>query len=219
MLKDNNPILLSTAYFPPVEYFALLSSFRVIIEQHETYKKQSYRNRCEIFSEKGTMPLSIPVTKPQGNHTSTKQVLLRNEDKWYIKHWRAIQSAYESSPFYLYYKDDLREFLSGKYDNLFDLNLKIILKVSDLIGIRPLISFTEQFEWETDNIIDLRNEISPKRENFIADFPSYIQVFSDRKGFIPNLSILDLLFNLGSESKAYLENFTFDKLQGNNQSG
>jgi hypothetical protein len=210
MLKDEKPILISTAYFPPVEYFALLAKFPVIVEQHETYKKQSYRNRCEIFSEKGIMPLSVPVTKPLGNHTPTNQILLRNEDKWFIKHRRAIQSAYESSPFYLYYKDDLNELLSGNYDNLMKLNHAIILKICDLIQIKPQITFTEEFEKEPVTAVDLRNEINPKKEPIAAEFPFYIQVFSDRKGFIPNLSMLDVLFNLGSESKTYLENITFD---------
>lgn len=210
MLKEKKPILLSTAYFPPVEHFAILSKLPVIIEQHETYRKQSYRNRCEIYSEKGLMPLSIPVTKPLGNHTPTNEVLLRNEDKWYLKHKRAIQSAYESSPFYLFYKDELEGFLSGKHENLFELNLQLIQQLSDLIGIKPQITFTEQFEKEPAGVVDLRNKISPKQEPFGSEFPSYIQVFSDRKGFIPNLSILDLLFNLGNETKSYLENLKFD---------
>ncbi len=210
MLKEKKFILLSTAYFPPVEYFAILAQFPVIIEKHETYRKQSYRNRCEIYSEKGLMPLSIPVTKPLGNHTPTNQVLLRNEDKWYLKHKRSIQSAYESSPFYLFYKDELEEFLSGKHENLFELNYQLILQLSDLMGIKSQISFSEQFEKEPVGVVDLRNEISPKKETFGSNFPSYIQVFSDRKGFIPNLSILDLLFNLGSEAKAYLKNIKFE---------
>ena len=207
-----NPILLSTAYFPPVEYFALIAQFPVIIEKHETYRKQSYRNRCEIYSEKGLMPLSIPVTKPLGNHTPTNQVLLKNEDKWYLKHRRAIQSAYESSPFYLFYKDELEEFLSGKHENLFELNFQLIQQLCDLMNIKSQITFAEQFEREPVGAVDLRNEINPKTGPFSSDFPSYIQVFSDRKGFIPNLSILDLLFNLGSEAKAYLESLKFDKL-------
>ncbi len=156
------------------------------------------------------MPLSVPVTKPLGNHTPTNQILLRNEDKWFIKHRRAIQSAYESSPFYLYYKDDLNELLSGNYDNLMKLNHAIILKICDLIQIKPQITFTEEFEKEPVTAVDLRNEINPKKEPIAAEFPFYIQVFSDRKGFIPNLSMLDVLFNLGSESKTYLENITFD---------
>ncbi len=210
VMQTNNPtILLSTAYFPPVEYFALLAQFPVIIEQHETYRKQSYRNRCEIYSEKGRMPLSVPVTKPLGNHTPTNQVQLKNEDKWYIRHRRAIQSAYESSPFYLYYKDDLEIFLSGHYSNLMELNQELILKIAELIGIRPQMAFTEVFEKVPDGVRDLRNGLSPKTEPVAEHFPSYIQVFSDRKGFLPNLSILDLLFNLGSESKSYLENISF----------
>lgn len=212
MLKEKNPILLSTAYFPPVEYFALLTKFPVIIEQHETYQKQSYRNRCEIYSEKGLIPLSIPVTKPLGNHTPTNQVLMMNKDKWYLKHRRAIQSAYESSPFFLFYKDDLEVFLSGKYESLFELNFQLIAQLTDLIGIKPHITLTEQFDKAPDEAVDLRNEISPKKEAICNNFPSYIQVFSDRKGFIPNLSILDLIFNLGSETKTYLENLKFDKL-------
>jgi len=155
------------------------------------------------------MSLSIPVAKPLGNHTPTTQVLLKNKDKWYLKHKRAIQSAYESSPFYLFYKDDLEKFLSGKYENLFELNFRLIQQLSDLIGIKPQITFTEKFEREPDGVVDLRNRISPKQKEICCDFPSYIQVFSDRKGFIPNLSILDLLFNLGSETKRYLENLQF----------
>lgn len=215
MLKVKKTILLSTAYFPPVEYFALLSKFPVLIERHETYTKQSYRNRCEIYSEKGLMPLSIPVTKSLGNHTPISRILVRNEDKWYLRHCRAFQSAYESSPFYLFYKDELDHFLSGKYESLFELNLQLILQLSDLIGIKPNITFTERFEKTPEETVDLRNEISPKKEPVAAAFPPYIQVFSDRKGFIPNLSILDLLFNLGSESRSYLQNLKFEKLQGN----
>lgn len=219
MLKEKKSVLLSTAYFPPVEYFALLSQFPVSIEQHETYQKQSYRNRCEIYSEKGRMPLSVPVTKPLGNHTPTSRILVRNEDKWYIKHRRALQSAYEASPFYLFYKDDLEEFLSGRYENLFELNRQLILQLSDLIGIKPQITFTERFEKTPADTLDLRHEISPKKESVITDFPEYIQVFSDRKGFIPNLSILDLLFNLGNESKSYLQNLKFDNMITGHQSG
>ncbi len=158
------------------------------------------------------MPLSIPVTKPLGNHTPTNKVQIRNQDKWHLKHWRAIQSAYESSPFYLYYKDELKDFLSGNYESLFELNLQLIFRLSDLIGIKPKIILTEQFEKNPEWVIDLRNEISPKKDHLAIDFPSYIQVFSDRKGFIPNLSILDLLFNLGNEGKSYLESLKFHTL-------
>ncbi len=198
------PVLLSVAYNPPVAWFALLAKYEVLLEAHETYPKQTYRNRCVIYSEKGSMALSIPVLKRNGNHTNIKEVKIFNEERWYLRHWRALQSAYEAAPYYLYYKDDLEDFYSGKYESLFEFNLKLIQQVAMLLDIRFKMVLTDTFQKNPDNCTDWREMIHPKRPLKNIEFPPYIQVFSDRHGFIPNLSILDLLFNLGPESKAYL---------------
>jgi len=196
-------ILLSIAYLPPVSWFSLLLKYPVQIEQHETYQRQSYRNRCLIYSECGILPLSIPVSRPNGNHTVISNVVIYNDEQWYLKHWRSLQSAYEASPYFLYYKDEFLDFYTGSFANLFDYDKQLVLKLCELLEIQPQLSYTEEFEREPANTYDLRNLFSPKRPVSIP-FPEYIQVFSSRHGFLPDLSILDLLFNLGPESKSYL---------------
>ncbi|MBN2638588.1 MAG: WbqC family protein [Bacteroidales bacterium] len=203
------PILLSSAYLPPITYFAILMQYPVYIENHETFPKQTYRNRCHIYSDKGLMTLSIPVTKPSGNHTQTNQVQILNLEKWHLKHWRAIQAAYESSPYFLYYKDDIAPYYQDNEISLFDFNKHLIYKISELIGFEPEIRFTEKFEKQPQNMIDLRNVIHPKTEHHLTSFPSYLQVFDSKHGFLPDLSIVDLLFNMGPETKDYLTALKF----------
>ncbi len=198
------PVLLSVAYNPPVAWFALLAKYEVLLEAHETYPKQTFRNRCEIYAENGRMALTIPVNRPRGNRTPITEVQIFNEEKWYLRHWRAIQSAYEASPYFLYYKDDLADFYRGEATNLFDFNWQLIRVLAKLLEIELRVNMTESFHRNPGNGLDFRQSIHPKKTIEGLAFPSYIQVFSDRHGFIPNLSILDLLFNLGPETKTYL---------------
>lgn len=197
--------LLSISYLPPIEYFYhIISSKDILIEQFETYKKQSYRNRCLIYTEKGIMPLSIPVSKPNGNKTKTNEIEFSQVDNWQKYHWKAIQSAYQASPFFLYYKDDLEVFYTSKYNKLINFNTDLLIKLVELIGIETNISFTKEFIKPNNEKGDFRFKISPKEKPTISKFPSYVQVFSDRHGFLNNLSIIDLLFNLGPETLSYL---------------
>ncbi len=211
MIRSEKTVLLSLAYLPPMSWFSLLLKHPVRIEQHETYRRQSYRNRCHIYSERGVLPLSIPVSKPNGNHTIISKAEIFNNEKWYLKHWRAIQSAYEASPYYLYYKDDLQDFYTGNFDNLFDFDRQLLEKICELLDIQPQISFTEYFEKNPTEIRDLRHHFTPKKQ-VTGTFPEYIQVFSSRHGFLPDLSIIDLLFNLGPDSNNYLEKIVPDFL-------
>jgi len=204
-MRNEKTVLLSIAYLPSVSWFSLLLKHPVLIEQHETYQRQSYRNRCLIYSERGVLPLSIPVSRPKGNHTTTSEVHIYNGEMWYLKHWRAFQSAYEASPYFLYYKDEFKDFYSGSFKKLFDFDMQLVLKLCEVLEIHPEISFTNKFEKDPADTLDLRNTFSPKK-SLLYPFPGYIQVFSSRHGFLPDLSIADLLFNLGPESKSYLFN-------------
>ncbi len=204
MNVSKTPVLLSVAYNPPIAWFSLLAKHNVVLESHETYPKQTFRNRCEIYAENGRMPLSIPVSRPKGNHTQINDVTIVNSDKWYLRHWRAIQSAYESSPYFLFYKDDLKGFYEGNYEGLFDFNTRLIRTIAGLLNLQTHIRVTDMYEKTPIAVKDYRNLFNPKKEIQFAVFPEYIQVFSERHGFIPNLSILDLLFNLGPESSDYL---------------
>lgn len=204
-MDKNAPIILPTAYLPPVEYFALLiNSDAIVIEQYETYSKQTYRNRCEIYTEKGKMPLIIPVSKPSGNHTKTSDIRIFNQDKWYVKHWRAIETAYKAAPFFLYYSNEINSFYNGTIHKLLNFNLELTKLLCQLIGIETELKLSDDYVNRADTRIDYREELSPKKPNILKSFPEYTQVFSTKHGFIPNLSIIDLLFNLGPESFDYL---------------
>ncbi len=197
------------AYLPPVSWFSLLLKYPVQIEQHETYQRQSYRNRCLIYAERGVLPLSIPVNKTNGNHTPVSAVQIYNGERWYLNHWRAFQAAYEASPYFLYYKDELLDFYQGSHENLFEFDKQLLFKLCSLLEINAEISFTKQFEKHPASVHDLRNFFSPKKPVH-GSFPEYIQVFSSRHGFLPDLSIVDMLFNLGPESKNYLSGINLE---------
>ena len=200
-------LLLSTAYLPPIEYMALIAhSKNVIIEKEESYPKQTYRTRCRIMTANGILNLTIPVQKPNGNNTKTKDIIVLNNDWWFINHWRAICSAYSGSPFFLYYKDDIEPFFTGKDDSLIILNTKLLNVLKELIGLDYDINYSDSFIIPDNNNFDFRYSISPKNESNPVIFEHYTQVFSNKFSFTPNLSILDLLFNLGPETKGYLDN-------------
>jgi hypothetical protein len=199
-------IIFSTAYLPPVEYFArVINENKIFIEVFETYPKQTYRNRCKILQANGLLTLSIPVNKPFGNKTQTKDIKISYDEEWQIKHWRAIESAYNKSPFFLYYRDEFYFFYKTKIESLTDWNYSLFEFILKKIGVNELeIMFTDSY-FRSDNYkYDYRESIHPKKPINTILFPRYYQVFEDKYGFMPNLSIIDLLFNLGPQSKDYL---------------
>lgn len=204
-------VLLSTAYFPPVQYFTKLVSYpQVFIEQHENYNKQSFRNRCVIYGANGPLTLSLPVKKGQTDKIPVREVELDYATNWPKIHFKAIESAYRSSPFYEYYIDAFLPFYNKRHQYLFDFNLDIIHTLLEEIGIEKEIQFTTEFQLEEQTIfVDFRNSINPKKRLRKADTDfqpaTYHQVFSEKYGFISNLSILDLLFNEGPATKDILE--------------
>lgn len=207
-------MLLTTAYFPPVEYFAMMFRSSVVyMEACENYQKQSYRNRCYFYAADGVQSLNVPVVHEGGTSTlPITQIKVDYSTDWVIRTKRAITSAYRNSAFFLYYKDELFSILDSHPETLFELNMKIIMFFIKKIGIPVEIKLTEEYEdkhlAEQKYGHDLREVIHPKRPNDLLhklnlDKP-YFQVFSPKHGFKPNLSILDLLFNEGTESIAYL---------------
>ena len=200
-------MILPTAYFPPIFQWAkMIEAQDFLIENHEHFIKQSYRNRCEIYGANGKMNLIIPLKKWK-NHSMIRDILISYEENWQKLHWKSIESAYRASPYFEFYEEDLQPFFTKKtFKYLVDFNEVTIELIKQLLKLSFARNITNEFdEVETDK--DWRKIIHPKNNLMytMVEYPKYIQVFEDKKGFIPNLSILDLLFNLGPESSTYLK--------------
>ncbi|MDD4968063.1 MAG: WbqC family protein [Paludibacter sp.] len=197
-----NSICLSPAYLAPVEYYSeMANAGTVFIENCDFYLKQTYRNRCRIAAANGSMVLSIPVEKAGSEKILTRDVRISEHNDWQLNHWRSIESAYNSTPFFEYYKDDLLPFYEKKWNFLLDFNLEIQSKILELLNLSTDIQLTTEYKVTLDDtVLDLRDAIHPKKENQSLNSKTYYQVFDQRFGFQPNLSIIDLLFNMGNES-------------------
>jgi hypothetical protein len=205
IISKGGTAVLSTAYLGPVQYFTKFALYsKVYIEQHETYLKQSFRNRCYICGANGRIALVVPVKRTAGNLTKTKDLLVDYDTSWQRVHWNSIVSSYRSSPFFEYYEDNLKPFYNTKEKRLLDLNQKMLQLIIDLLDIDAEILLTDKFIKHYDDEADLRLSINPKKRlarddsRFIAR--GYSQVFMEKHGFLPNLSIIDLLFNEGPNS-------------------
>ena len=199
--------IFSTAYFPCTAYMTALATCpSARVEAFETYPKQTYRNRTVIATANGLLPLTVNVTKPNGNHTITKDITICRKENWPVQHWRAIESAYNASPYFLYYSDEVRKLILGNHKYLLDLNMDILTFLVGKLKLTTDIALTSDFVSPAQADDDYRNVFSPKAEqSLFGDMPPYPQVFDEKNGFSPNISILDLLFNLGPESRQYLK--------------
>lgn len=194
-------LVLSTAYYPPVQYFAeILQAGKLLIEQEETYPKQTYRNRCYIYSANGPIALSIPVERGSFHKLKLRDIKIDYSRKWQAEHIHAIESAYKSSAFFEFYADILlRPLYKGEHEYLLDLNMEILEIMLGILEFDISVSKTATFTKDYgDNARDLRYSLSPKIKSSYSH-PQYFQVFSPVHGFKPNLSIMDLLFNMGPE--------------------
>tara|TARA_B100000674_G_C37893298_1_gene940056 strand:- start:491 stop:1078 length:588 start_codon:yes stop_codon:yes gene_type:complete len=180
-----------SAYFPSIGYLKTYFSHKDrCIEVYESFPKQTYRNRCDISTSMGKLRLSIPLKKPQGSKTMTKDILLDGSAMWQKEHWRSIRTAYAAAPYFEQYDKEIHQLIHTKHNHLIDLNFEILEFIHEVVD-RPF-DRQETDRYNTDGIMDLRNETFDAQET-----PPYFQVFSEENGFIPHLSILDLLFNEG----------------------
>ena len=193
-------VLLPISYLGPVSYYSVMLQYEeIFIETKEYFIKQSFRNRCKITGANGTQMLTIPKERKSSDKTLISDISISNKDNWQKLHWQSIVSSYNSSPFFEYYKDELLPFYNTKHNNIFDFNLKLTKTILGFMQVEKKLNFTSKFQKECD-VLDFRSS------KFIFDNQEeYQQVFSEKQSFSPNLSILDVLFNLGPETTSYLE--------------
>ncbi|MGM0634984.1 MAG: WbqC family protein [Bacteroidota bacterium] len=202
--------LLHSVYFGPIDLFAKLIQFdKLILEKADNYQKQTYRTRQYIYGANGCLLLNIPIKHNKSDQKVRQKyadVRIENDFNWQTLHWKSLESAYRTSPFFEFYEDDIQPLYQKEYKSLFEFNLDCFQLILDLLGIEKKIEFTSVFEKTPTEaeITDLRSLSIAKRSSSL-EIQTYIQVFQDKKGFLPNLSILDLLFNQGPSSLAYLE--------------
>lgn len=199
-----SPVIVSTAYLPNLDYFKLLLQGRpVYIEKHEHFIKQTYRNRCIIYSANGPLTLSIPLVKQQDKERITDKLISYQED-WQKQHWRAITSAYKNSPYFEYFEDELKPFYEKQYAHLLDYNLNLTETLLKILRQKVDLHFTEDYQKDYPDDLDAREILHPKKTP-LYQHPAYYQVFSNKHGFIPNLSVIDLIFNEGMNAVKYLK--------------
>ena len=183
---------------------AVAQAKEVVLEVHGNYQKQTYRNRTYIAHNNGKLLLNIPIKhRKDGIRQQMKSVIIENDFPWQSHHWKSIQTAYRTSPFFEYYEDELQPLFTEPSYNLLDLNLNIFNLLLGLLGISVPVSKTETYEL-TPKIQDLRGLIEVKSNKGFS-FAPYTQVLQSHHGFLPNLSVLDLIFNEGPASLNYLE--------------
>ena len=194
-------------YLPPVEYFVRLNTYKpdILIEREEHFPKQTYRNRANIYSPEGILTLVVPVVKGSKTHTKIKDVKISYDFRWQQIHWQSLTACYRRSAYFEYYEDDFAAFYDKQKQVpfLFDYNEQLLQLLLKLTKIKTEIKHTDEYHPQYTSIPDFRTSIHPKKETELEQKP-YFQVFEERKGFLKNLSIVDLLFNQGPQSINYL---------------
>lgn len=199
------PALFPTAYFPSIALMAAMIRHKeIVIEQQETFPKQTHRNRTVIVTANGPMTLTVPALRPNGNLTLTSDIGISYTEKWNLIHWRAIESAYNASPFFLYYHDDIERVIMGRYEHLLQLNERILKLLFKKLKVDIAIQYSTDFARPGTVEDDYRDRFSYKHPETLPTCQPYVQVFDDRMPFNANVSVIDTLFNLGPDTKDYL---------------
>ncbi|SEB19347.1 WbqC family protein [Pedobacter hartonius] len=202
----HNSAIFPLFYLPPVSYFSALNAvhYEFLLEKEEHFPKQTYRNRTRIYSPNGPLDLFLPVIKGSKYHTKIKDVKISYDFKWQRLHWLSLESCYRNSAYFEYYEDELAPFYHHKFDFLFDYNLELLQWIFKALKKSPELNFTTEYIKEVPPEMDYRSKLHFKTPEPVVPAKPYYQVFEDRSGFLPNMSIVDLLFNQGPQAKNYL---------------
>ena len=199
-------ILIHPTYFPSIANFvAIINSKQVTFEVCDNYQKQTYRNRMFIAGPNGKLPLTVPVIYSQNNRPLYKDVEISYDSNWQDLHWKSIQTAYSSSPFFEFYEDDLKPLFKLNTTNLMTFNFKCFDVILECLQLDLKYNTSTHYRKDYNNLEDFRYLVDNRKET-CQPFQPYIQVFNDKYSFLPNLSILDLICNEGPNAIMYLEN-------------
>ena len=198
-------ILIHPTYFPSIShYIAMIKAESVTFEIEDNFQKQTNRNRMYIYSPNGIQLLNVPVKHSKEKHQKFKDVRIENDFAWQKNHFKSLEAAYRTSPFFEYFEDDFRPLFEKKQEFILDLNLQIFELINSSLGIKIEAQKTTEFFHDSLNYDDFRSLVNGKKD--VTQIEEYTQVFNDKHGFINNLSILDLLFNEGRYAVDYLKN-------------
>lgn len=198
-------LLLPALYLPPVSYFHVIhrNDSPIVLDQHEHFPKQTYRTRTTIGTANGRLDLIVPIVHGRRERRAMKDTLINYEFDWQRLHWLSLQTAYRSSAYFEFYEDDFAHFYEKKFEYLMDFNVQQLELVLKCLKINRVVSLSESFHaMQAEN--EYRTAIHPKKSSVWENHTPYYQVFESMNGFIPDLSIIDLLFNQGPQSKSYL---------------
>lgn len=204
--------LLHPTYFPSISHFtAMIQAEKIVFEVEDNFQKQTNRNRTYIYSPNGIQLLNIPIKHSKQSHQKTKDIQIEPEFDWQKQHFKSLEAAYRSSPFFEYFEDDIQPLFAKKHKFLMDLNFEVLDILTKCLRLKLDFSTTTEYflEVDTNTTKDYRFLANGKKDNSV--FEPYPQVFDDKHGFINNLSILDLLFNEGKFTIDYLKNQTLIK--------
>jgi hypothetical protein len=199
-------LLIHPSYFPSISHFvAMTQSEKILFEMEDNFQKQTNRNRTYIYSPNGIQLLNIPVKHSKLSHQKTKDIRIENDFNWQKQHFKSLEAAYRTSPFFEFFEDEILPIFEKKHEFLMDLNFETIQFVTKCLRLQlQYESTTEYFHTiDSDIIIDCRPLVDGKKDK--SQFESYTQVFDDKHGFLNNLSVLDLLFNEGKYALDYLK--------------
>ncbi|AXB58926.1 WbqC family protein [Flavobacterium fluviale] len=203
-----NSLILPT-YFPSISHFAVIAqSEKITFEMEDNFQKQTNRNRTYIYSPNGIQLLNIPVKHSKEAHQKTKEILIENEFDWQKQHFKSLEAAYRSSPFFEYFEDDIAPIFEKKHTFLMDLNFEVLDIITKCLRMKFEFGKTTEYFHETPDFADFRYLANGKKDS--NTFEKYTQVFDDKHGFINNLSVLDLLFNEGKFAMDYLKTQKLD---------
>lgn len=206
------PVLLHPSYFGPIsQWVAFVHAEKVLFENEDNYQKQTYRNRMYIYDANGKLTLNIPIKHRAAlglsnkGHQKYKDIQIENDFEWQKQHWRAFKASYQTSPFFEFYEDELYPIYHKEFKFLLDLNYECMEFVADCLQIDFDFQKTEEYILNPEEAFNYRDLINAKTDNGFKNDP-YTQVFDSKAGFLPNLCILDLIFNEGNAALSYLEN-------------